>query len=279
MSCTLAVNCCRRRVTAVCWFDSSDVCAVITSRYGSSPKLVAIRRDGHVTQRVGDRLILLPEFLREYAQRGKVVLDLLERGQDRLAIGSPPTGRRLHGYCATVALRRPPSKMVSEIAGPTDQNRAGQVSQFEASVLSNPADALKVSVGKYAASATPIWALACATRRSSAATSGRRSSSCEGHAQRYRRRQHVGRDRREAEGRGRLSDQHRDRMFVLRPRDTEVGGLRLRGLQLHLGLRHGLIGTDAGLVLWHGSPPATRGTPSTVACSSAMRESWLRSSK
>ena len=37
-------------------------------------------------------------------------------------------------------------------------------------------------------------------------------------------------------------------MFVLCARDAEVGGLGLRGLQLHLGLRHGFIVVDAGFV-------------------------------
>ncbi len=50
----------------------------------------------------------------------------------------------------------------------------------EASALREPYDADRVSDGKYAAFATPICALAAATRRSAAATSGRRSSSSEG---------------------------------------------------------------------------------------------------
>ena len=46
--------------------------------------------------------------------------------------------------------------------------------------LWKPAEALSVTVGKNAATATPIWALAAATRRSAAAMSGRRSSSSDG---------------------------------------------------------------------------------------------------
>ena len=38
--------------------------------------------------------------------------------------------------------------MVSDSDGPTDQKRLGQVSQLAAVVLSNPAEALKVRVGK-----------------------------------------------------------------------------------------------------------------------------------
>ena len=52
--------------------------------------------------------------------------------------------------------------------------------QLAACVLSKPAAASKSNTGKYAARATPISALADATRRSAAAMSGLRSSRAEG---------------------------------------------------------------------------------------------------
>jgi hypothetical protein len=36
-------------------------------------------------------------------------------------------------------------------------------------------------------------------------------------------------------------------VLILSARNPEVGGLGLRRLQLHLGLRHGLVRIDAGL--------------------------------
>src|SRR5271157_2330607 len=64
--------------------------------------------------------------------------------------------------------------------GPTDQKRLGHVNQLETEEFPKPAEPLNRTLGKYAALATPIWALAWATARSAAAMSGRRSSSSEG---------------------------------------------------------------------------------------------------
>src|SRR5579862_620832 len=60
------------------------------------------------------------------------------------------------------------------------QKELGALSQFENALLWNPAWAPSVSVGKYAARATPIFALAAIMRRCAAAISGRRSSSADG---------------------------------------------------------------------------------------------------
>src|ERR1700733_664303 len=79
-----------------------------------------------------------------------------------------------------VARRNPTSKRVSLSCGPREKKRLGHVNKFASDVLSSPAPALRVSVGKYAARATPICALAWAMLRSPAATSGRLSRSCEG---------------------------------------------------------------------------------------------------
>jgi len=46
--------------------------------------------------------------------------------------------------------------------------------------LSKPPEPVRVKMGKYAARATPTWALAAATRRSAAAISGRRSNKSDG---------------------------------------------------------------------------------------------------
>ena len=46
------------------------------------------------------------------------------------------------------ARRRPPLKTVSEINGPTDQNRLGAVNHGARLELSKPLDALNVRVGK-----------------------------------------------------------------------------------------------------------------------------------
>src|SRR5215510_4157443 len=70
--------------------------------------------------------------------------------------------------------------MVSDTVGPNDQKRLGHTNHCEISELSKPPDALSVTVGYQAATATPIWAFAEATWRSAAATSGRRSSNSDG---------------------------------------------------------------------------------------------------
>src|ERR1019366_1742064 len=82
--------------------------------------------------------------------------------------------------CMTVARRNPASNRDSAAAGPIEKKRLGHVNHFANEVLSSPAAALNVTVGKYAALAMPICALACATRRSAAAMSGRRSRSWDG---------------------------------------------------------------------------------------------------
>src|SRR5262245_3717912 len=80
----------------------------------------------------------------------------------------------------TCALRFPRSKSVSANAGPTDQNRLGQVNQLVRLVLSTPPEALSIRFGKKADLAIPICSLAAATIRSVAATSGLRSMSDDG---------------------------------------------------------------------------------------------------
>src|SRR6202035_2678739 len=83
-------------------------------------------------------------------------------------------------YWWRVALRRPPSKIVSEAEAPSDQKRAGAVNRFLTAARSPPPLAVRPSVGKYAAVSTPIRALASAMVRSAEAISGRRCRSLEG---------------------------------------------------------------------------------------------------
>src|SRR5438067_10856919 len=70
--------------------------------------------------------------------------------------------------------------MVSDTDGPTDQTRLGHSNKCLMLELDSPTVPPMVTVGKKAASATPMAALAWAMVRSAAATSGLRSSSCEG---------------------------------------------------------------------------------------------------
>ena len=81
---------------------------------------------------------------------------------------------------STAAVRAPPSNSDSASCGPSDQNRLGALNRLDSSEPRYPAVPDSVSAGKNAAWATPICALAAATRRSAAAISGRRSSSCDG---------------------------------------------------------------------------------------------------
>src|ERR1700753_4413825 len=70
--------------------------------------------------------------------------------------------------------------MVCEMEGPIDQKRLGQSNQCFRVELSNPPVAESVTLGKNAPYPMPMVALAEAMVRSAAATSGRRSMSCEG---------------------------------------------------------------------------------------------------
>ena len=93
---------------------------------------------------------------------------------------------------------------------------------------------IRLNTGKYAARATPIWALAAATRRSAAATSGRRSSSAEGRpgstaAAPASAASGVGSN---VKAGGLLANQNRNRMLDLRAPQADVRRLRPCGLQL-----------------------------------------------
>ena len=93
-------------------------------------------------------------------------------------------------------------------------------------------------VGKNAASATPIWALAAAIRRSAAAMSGRRSSSVDGSPAGI-----TGTSAAPALGRDRQlgrrpADQHGDRVLELGAHDADRDRLGPRGFELGAGLRH-----------------------------------------
>ena len=98
-------------------------------------------------------------------------------------------------------------------------------------------------------------ALAAATRRSAAATSGRRSSSCEGTP--IARRAGVKRLAAaglEAEGAGLAADEHGDGVLVLGAAQAGVFGLGAGGLELRLGLLH--VGNGRGAALDRDIPSA-----------------------
>src|ERR1700689_3410846 len=83
----------------------------------------------------------------------------------------------------TLARVFPASNRVSDADKPTDQSRLGAAKSVDSVLLSQPAPGtkgIKLSVGKYAARATPMRALAAAMARSAEATSGRRCSKSEG---------------------------------------------------------------------------------------------------
>src|ERR1700692_473605 len=63
---------------------------------------------------------------------------------------------------------------------PRDQMRSGQLIHWDQLALSQPAVTARVDDGKNAVRARPMFAFAAAAWRSLEATSGRRSSSCDG---------------------------------------------------------------------------------------------------
>ena len=89
-----------------------------------------------------------------------------------------------HVACAscTAAVRAPASKIVATSAGPSVQTRFGSENRFARVLCWKPPVAVNSRVGKNAASATPMRALAAAAVRSAATMSGRRSSSSDGNA-------------------------------------------------------------------------------------------------
>jgi len=119
--------------------------------------------------------VLLLKFLREDSQCRQTIFHFLKGCEhclsvvgngalvDRLGLGVDgfafPAVKECLGECRT--------------HGP---NEAWPDNRLPRDVLPAPAEAPKAMVGKYAARATPICAFASATRRSAAATSGRRSS-------------------------------------------------------------------------------------------------------
>src|SRR5882672_5423232 len=129
-----------------------------------------------------------------------------------------------------VARRRPASKSICVTDEPTAQKRLDPISKFPIEVPSKPAEAFSTTVGKKAARAMPICSFASAARRSAAAMSGRRSSSCDG--------------RPTGIAGGWLSNQDGDRVFELRPLHGDIGSLHTRGIKLRFGLGH--IGHGGG---------------------------------
>ena len=91
----------------------------------------------------------------------------------------------------------------------------------------------------------PICWLAAAAWRSASAISGRRSSRAEGKPTGIARRSDLNGRARNGELRGRLAGQNGDGVFQLRALDSQVGQLRLRGVELGFGLRHVGIGSHA----------------------------------
>ena len=126
-----------------------------------------------------DRGILLLDNLRQDSESGQVVLDLLEGGQHGLPVirhGLVISGLELlHGGPAQSGVEDGLGEARTDGPQPA---RPGE--PFGGSDAFESSDALKVTLGKNAACATPICALACATARSAAAMSGRRSNNSDG---------------------------------------------------------------------------------------------------
>ncbi len=103
---------------------------------------------------------------------------------------------------------------------------------------SNPPVAVSSSVGKKAARAIPICSLASAARRSAAAMSGRRSSSCDGTPTGITGGVRVAAGIFQPQALRGASHQNRDGMFERRALHADADILRARGLQLSSRLRH-----------------------------------------
>ena len=128
-----------------------------------------------------DRRVLLLDDLRQYANRSEIVLNLLESCKD----GLPIIGHCCVIPCSKLLYRRAAQSAVEDRFSKASTDRPDaralrQLNQSETEVLCNPPLAISRSEGKKAFLAKPTCAFACMTARSSAAISGRRSSSADG---------------------------------------------------------------------------------------------------
>ena len=142
----------------------------------------------------------------------------------------------------------PPSNTVSASAGPSRPEPRRPREPVLQPRAWNPPVASEVTAGKNAADATPICALAEATRRSAAAMSGRRSSMRDGRSGGIA----AGRPSSGIDGRKvrrRLANEHRDRVFELIALQAHVGRLRLRRGELRIRLLDVGARDDTGVVL------------------------------
>ncbi len=137
--------------------------------------------------------------------------------------------------------------MVCTTLGPTAQNRLGQVSQLTGVLPSNPPVAVSSKVGKKAARAMPICSLASAARRSAAAISGRRSSSCDGMPTGITGGVLVKATGGRLQALRRATHQHGDGMFEGGALHAYADVLSARGFELRSRLRHFGAGAQAAI--------------------------------
>ena len=146
-----------------------------------------------------------------------------------------------------MALRSPASKIVSPSPAPTDQTRLDQFNRLEIEALWKPPEALKVIVGIIRGLGD---ADARVRLRHAALRGGDIGTPFEqlgGNADRSGRRAGAERLRGDGEGGRRFADQEGNRVLKLGAQNAQIGGLRLGGFKLGLGLRDVLVGSDAGL--------------------------------
>ncbi len=172
ISATLATSRLWRMVSAASALLSAAVWATMTAGIGDRPGLVLVDDDSLGLARGVDRDILGRGLLGQDPQRGELVLDLLERRSAPSAGNRRPSRRIAARACSTWAWRAPASNTVSARVAPNDQIRLDAENNLPSVAATLPASADSVTVGKNAASATPICALAAAIWRSAAAMSG-----------------------------------------------------------------------------------------------------------
>ena len=190
-----------------------------------------IEQNVNLLLRRHDGLGLNLGLLRQNAQRRKLVLDPLKRGQHSLPGDWRRSDRRSPAphrpwRCSgrrRKSVLRPGYADVPDFIGERDGERttpgeAEETGEADVSIIT--------------ATATPIRAFSCCIARSAAAMSGRRSSRVEGRLTGIDGRTYLNATGVIVSSGRRFADQHGDRMFVLRAADARVDRLRLRVQEL-----------------------------------------------
>src|SRR5271157_3171020 len=214
---------------------------------GVDAEAVAVRGQLEAALRGLDGRVLFLNFLRKNAQGREIILDLFKRGQDRAAIVRDSLiilrAILFHGRATQTAIVNrfgngradgPEAARPGKPVGAGGGLKPGRSAKSQRWIKRGSGHAdLRIGLGHQALGCGDVRAALQKLRGNAKRNGGRRGL--------------QGLDG-DGEGRSRLTDQERNRMFVLRPQNTNIGVERAGGLQLSFGLRDGFVGVDTCLI-------------------------------